>query len=326
MSDLDLGDQLGPYEILSEMPGGNQWRVLDQQSGSDEWLLTKGPKARFPELADQAFQLAQKTLSYLNHPGLLKPVHFYLHQGQIYWVGPLPSSLRVTDYLQLHAPVLPKLVAWLTELCSLLEECHQAPIPIFWGRPHLANLRVHESRLQLLGLGLDEDMVLAFTGLEMAPLAGPLDARGDVCAVASLLGEMLRRGSGLAREGYRRHSALRKLMVAATSKDPARRPATLASLKLQLEKMPRPKPPAQLRIGRFTLVLERYQLYAVPLSLAGLLLCGLLAAGVAQPPSTPPRHLPRTQRKRRPAQLPTPVARVFLQPNPLPTSPKSPPP
>lgn len=317
MSGLDLGDQLGHYEILSEMPGVAQWRVLDQQSGSDEWLLTRGPAARYPELAEQAFQLAQTTLSYLKHPGLLKPVHFYLHEGNIYWVGPLPSSLRVTDYLQLHAPVLPKLVAWLTELCSLLEECHQAPIPIFWGLPSLANLRVQDSRLQLLGLGLDEDMVLAFTGLESAPPSGPLDARSDVCAVASLLGEMLRRGSGLAREGYRRHSALRKLVVAATSKDPSRRPATLSSLKLQLEKMPRPKPPAQLRIGRFTLVLERYQLYAMPLSLAGLVLCGLLAAGVAQPPSTPPRHQPRSRRRPAPRPQP-PAARVFRQPNPPP--------
>lgn len=324
MSGLDLGDQLGDYEILSEMPGAGQWRVLDRQSGSDEWLLTRGPAARYPELAEQAFQLADKTLSYLTHPGLLKPKRFYLHEGHVYWVGPLPSSLRVTDYLQLHAPVLPKLVAWLAELCSLLEECHQAPIAIYWGRPSLANLRVHDSRLQLLGLGLDEDMVLSFGGLEAGPVAGTLDARGDVLAVASLLGEMLRRGSGLAREGYRRHSALRKLMVAATAKDPVRRPATLSSLKLQLEKVPRPKPPAQLRIGRFTLVLERYHLYAVPLSLAGLMLCGVLAAGLAQPPSTPPRHQPKTQRKRRATPAPMPAARVFLQPNPPPVSPPSP--
>lgn len=317
MSGLDLGDRLGDYEILSEMPGGGQWRVLDQQSGSDEWLLTRGPAARYPELAEQAFELAEKTLSYLTHPGLLKPKRFYLHENEVYWVGPLPSSLRVTDYLHLHAPLLPKLVAWLAELCSLLEECHQAPIAIFWGRPDLAHLRVHDSHLQLLGLGLDEDLVLSFAG----PRTGPLDARGDVHAVASLLGEMLRRGGGLAREGYRRHSALRKLMVAATAKDPARRPATLSSLKLQLEKMPRPKPPARLRIGRFTLVLERYQLYAAPLSLAGLVLCCVLAAGLAQPPSTPPRHQPRTLRKRRPAPPPLPAARVFIQPNPPTTGP-----
>ena len=311
MSGLDLGDPIGHYEILSEMPAGRQWRVLDTQTGSDEWLLTQGPVARYPELAEQAFELAAKTLSYLSHPGLVKPVHFYLHEDRTYWVGPLPSAMRVTDYLQLHAPVLPKLVAWLTELCSLLEECHQAPIPIFWGKAELANLRVQDGRVQLLGLGLDEDMVPGFSGLEIASL----DARGDVAAVAGLLGEMLRRGSGLAREGYRRHSDLRKLMVAATAKDPTRRPATLSSLKLQLEKMPRPKPPAQLRIGRFTLVLERYQLYAVPLSLAGLVLCGLMAAGVAQPPATPPRHQPRTQ-KRRTQPQPVPAARVFRQANP----------
>lgn len=316
MSGLDLGDQLGNYELLSEMPGGAQWRVLDQQSGSDEWLLIRGPQARYPDLAEQAFQLAEKTLSYLNHPGLLKPVKFFLFENQIYWVSPLPASTRVTDYLHLHAPVLPKLVAWLTELCSLLEECHQAPLAIFWGRPNLGNLRVQESRLQLLGLGLDEDMVLGFTGLEAGPQAGPLDARGDVLAVASLLGEMLRRGSGLAREGYRRHSALRKLIVAATSKDPARRPATLSSLKLQLEKMPRPKPPTRVRIGRFTLVVEGYHLYAVPISLAGLVVCGMLAVGLAQPPATPPRHLPKTQRKQRTAPPQAPAARVFRQPNP----------
>ena len=315
MSGLDLGDQIGDYEILSEMPGEGHWRVLHHPSGSDEWLLTRGPEARYPELAEQAFQLAEKNLSYLHHPGLLKPVRFYLHQDRVYWVGPLPSSLRVTDYLQLHAPVLPKLVAWLTELCSMLEECHQAPIALFWGRSSLARLRVQDSRLQLLGLGLDEDMVLSFTGLEASPQSAGLDARGDVLAVAGLLGEMLRRGSGLAREGYRRHSALRKLMVSATAKDPARRPASLASLKLQLEKMPRPKPPAQIRIGRFTLAVERYQLYAVPLSLAGLVLCGLLAAGLAQPPSTPPRHQPRV-RKKRPLASPAPVARVFRESNP----------
>ncbi|MBN9417965.1 hypothetical protein ABS71_19835 [bacterium SCN 62-11] len=315
MSGLDLGDQLGDYEILSELPGEGQWRVLHQASGSDEWLLTRGPLARYPELAEQAFQLAEKTLSYLQHPGLLKPVRFYLHEDRVYWVGPLPSSLRVTDYLQLHAPVLPKLVAWLTELCSMLEECHQAPIAIFWGRSSLANLRVHDSRLQLLGLGLDEDMVLSFTGLEASAQTETPGARGDVLAVAGLLGEMLRRGSGLAREGYRRHSALRKLVVAATSKDPARRPATLGSLKLQLEKMPRPKPPAEIRIGRFRLVVERYQLYALPLSLAGLVLCGVLAAGLAQPPSTPPRHQPKVRKKLR-VTLATPTARVFRKSNP----------
>jgi hypothetical protein len=317
MSSLDLGDQLGDYELLSEMPGVQQWRVLHLPSGSDEWLLTRGPLARYPELAEQAFQLAEKNLSYLRHPGLIKPVQFFLHEGQIYWVGPLPSSLRVTDYLQLHAPVLPKLVAWLTELCSILEECHQAPIPMYWGRGELADLRVQESRLQLLGLGLDEDMVLNFHGANEG-----LEARSDVQAVAGLLGEMLRRGSGLAREGYRRHSALRKLMVAATSKDPARRPATLSSLKIQLEKMPRPKPPAQIRIGRWTLVVERYQLYALPISLVGMVLCGLLAAGLAQPPAVSPRHQPRQARKRRSAP-PPPAARVFRQSNP-PASPTPP--
>lgn len=315
MTGLDLGDQLGDYELLSELPGEGHWRVLHLPSGSDEWLLTRGPTPRYPELSDQAFQLAEKTLSYLHHPGLLKPVRFYLHQDRVYWVSPLPSSLRVTDYLQLHAPVLPKLVAWLTELCSMLEECHQAPIAIFWGRSSLANLRVHDSRLQLLGLGLDEDMVLSFSGLEGSPQTASLSARGDVLAVAGLLGEMLRRGSGLAREGYRRHGALRKLMVAATSKDPSRRPASLASLKLQLEKMPRPKPPAEIRIGRFTLVVERYHLYAVPLSVAGLVLCGLLAAGLAQPPATPPRHQPR-MRKKTVRTVSAPVARVFRESNP----------
>lgn len=311
MSKLDLGDQIDGFELLSELPGAGKWRVLELATGSDEWLLVAGPQADSLEEIAQA----EKTLSYLNHPGLLKPRRFLLQESRIYWVSPLPSPTRVTDYLQLHAPALPKLVSWLTDLCSLLEECHQAPQPLFWGRPSLTNLRVQDGRLQLLGLGLDGRLQLSFGGLE-ANGAAPerLDARADVQAVASLLGEMLRRGSGLARDGYRRHSALRKLMVAATAKEPARRPASLASLKLQLEKLPRPKPPATLRIGRFTLVVERYQLYAVPISLAGCLLCALLAASLAQPPAVPPRHYPR-HNKARSAPQPR-AARVIRTSNP----------
>lgn len=309
MSALDLGDRLGNHEILSELPGYGKWRVLDQRTGNDEWILTRGPAANHPEQAAQAFEQALKTLSYITHPGLLKPRQFYLHDQDIYWVSPLPSSTRVTDYLQLHAPALPKLVAWLADLCSLLEECHQAPQPIFWGRSSLSELRVQESRIQLLGLEMNADGLLQFPSPEGS------DARADVLAVANLLGEMLRRGSGMAREGYRRNSALRKLIVTATSKDPTRRPASLSSLKVQLEKIPRSKPPASLKIGRFTLVLEGYRLYAVPISLGGFVLCCLLALGLAQPPSVPPRRLPRTQRARIP-QSPSPAARVYFEPNP----------
>lgn len=309
MSGLDLGDQLGHYELLSELPGYGKWRVLEQQSGSDEWLLTRGPAALHPERAPEAFEQALKTLSYINHPGLIKPIQFFLYEGDLYWVSPLPSSTRVTDYLQLHAPPLPKLVAWLADLCSLLEECHQAPQPLFWGRSSLSDLRVHDGRIQLVGLELNGDGVLQFHTPE------GLGARADVLAVASLLGELLRRGSGMAREAYRRNSALRKLMVAATSQEPARRPASLSSLKVQLEKIPRTKPPASLKIGRFTLVLEGYRLYAVPLSMAGLVLCCLLALGLAQPPGVAPRHLPRTRRARPQPKAP-PAARVILEPNP----------
>ena len=309
MSALDLGDQLGHYEILSELPGYGKWRVLDQESGNDEWVLSRGPVANRPEQAEQAFEQALKTLSYITHPGLLKPRKFYLHEQEIYWVSPLPSSTRVTDYLQLHAPPLPKLVAWLADLCSLLEECHQAPLPLFWGGSSLSDLRVQDSRIQLLGLEMNAAGLLQFPTLESS------DARADVLAVASLLGEMLRRGSGMAREAYRRNSALRKLIVTATSKDPSRRPASLSSLKVQLEKIPRTKPPASLKIGRFTLVLEGFRLFSVPLSLGGFVLCCLLALGLAQPPSVPPRHLPRT-RPARPHKKPAPAARVILQVNP----------
>ena len=79
MSALDLGDRLGNHEILSELPGYGKWRVLDQRTGNDEWILTRGPAANHPEQAAQAFEQALKTLSYITHPGLLKPRQFYLH-------------------------------------------------------------------------------------------------------------------------------------------------------------------------------------------------------------------------------------------------------
>ncbi|MBS2033957.1 hypothetical protein JST97_03165 [bacterium] len=319
MSELDLGDQIEGFELLSEMPGAGQWRVLELATGRDEWLLVRGPEAGTGAL--ESIAQAEKTLSYLQHPGLLKPRKFLLHQDRIYWVTPLPASLRLSDYLQLHAPVLPKLISWLIELCSLLEECHQAPRPIFWGHGRLSSLRIQDGRVQVLGPGLDGGLNLSFNNGD----EHGLDVRGDVKAVADLLGEMLRRGGSLARDGYRRHSALRKLVVAATSADPSRRPASLASLKLQLEKLPRPKPPTTLRIGRWQFVFERYQLYGVPLSLAGCLVCALLAAGLAQPPATPPRRQPHQLKRRtyKPSQLNAPRVIRDLNP-PAPPTPRPP--
>ena len=259
------------------------------------------------QLQEHFFEL-KRQLSWLRHPGILKPADFWIELDVVYAQWP---SLAEPLEPHLASASLPQMLGWLGQLCEMAEEFQQLPQAIFWGRLASQQLLLSEGNIVLQGLKVERSLQLAYECHDLslpAPPESPLEARSSCWAIAQLLREWLTR-SAAAQEAWQRHPRLRELIEQASHSQVQMRPWRPSVFKARLDKIGKPRPQPRLRPPSWW---TRHQgrVFAGILVL-GLMFVGLHWEGTAPQPTPEARPAKRLKAPRR---IPQGPAQVIVSP------------
>jgi serine/threonine protein kinase len=120
------------FEILEEIGQGSLSQVLKAQNSSEKKPLAL--KLFSPTLSSHSdfigiFHQDTRMLSSLNHPQISKPLHYGVHQDQLYYTSDFLPYQNLQSYLSKNAPLPPNKAIQITkELASILSFAHEHKI------------------------------------------------------------------------------------------------------------------------------------------------------------------------------------------------------
>lgn len=194
-----------------------------------------------PDKVKRGLERATRALSWVRVPGCIVPKEFVMHEGILFSVFPEAKGVLLDTYLKDNQVPLSKMVHWIGEICSMLEQIHEARQPQYVGNLPMRNILVNaDGEVQLLGFDLNTDLKLEFIPADDTAPKSPdakHDARTDVWCLGKLLQQMVEAAGDTARKAYREETDLRSLVQTMTQEDPEKRITNMATLKSRLDRL-----------------------------------------------------------------------------------------
>lgn len=127
------------------------------QTGQAVVLKTLHPDRLNHPQALGLFERQAKILQQINHPGIPRSLEFFRIQGQPFLAMEAISGRSLLEYVQHFGKVeLKQAIAWMLEICEMLEYLHAQPVPILHQDLRPENVIVRDRRTSSYELALVE--------------------------------------------------------------------------------------------------------------------------------------------------------------------------
>lgn len=218
--------------------------ATDQENQGHKVILSQvgtPTKESEPDKVKRGLERATRALSWVRVPGCIVPKEFVMHEGLLFSVFPEVKGVLLDTYVKENQVPLSKMVHWIGEISSMLEQIHEARQPQYVGNLPIRNILVNDlGEVQLLGFDLNTDLKLEFIPADdTAPKVPDAkhDARTDVWCLGQLLKQIIEAAGEAARKAYREEPDLRNLVQTMTQEDPEKRISNMATLKSRLDRL-----------------------------------------------------------------------------------------
>ena len=239
-----IADRFGIDEVLPPLGNCAHFRATDSEDPTHPVILSqvgRPKKEAEPDKVKRGLERATRALSWVRVPGCIVPKEFILHDGILFSVFPETKGTLLDEYVKEHQPPISKMVNWITDITTMLEQIHESRQPQFVGNLPVRNLLINaDGEVQLLGFDLNRDLKLEFIPVDDTAPKVPdskFDARTDVWCLGKLLQQMVESAGDTARKAYREETDLRSLVQTMTSEEPDKRIVNMSTLRSRLERM-----------------------------------------------------------------------------------------
>ena len=128
---LDIGDRIGPYELLAKIGGGRAGVIF---SAAQEMPVRRTVAVKFPKPATDMrqrvarFEAERQALALMDHPNIVRPLDGGTHGERPYFVMELISGMPITDYCERHFLPIRDRLKLFVQLCRAVQHAHQKGI------------------------------------------------------------------------------------------------------------------------------------------------------------------------------------------------------
>ena len=263
---IKVGDVIqNRYTIVRPLGSGGFGAVflatdsrLGNRNVAIKYFATSHMRPEEADISSKLFQSEAHTLARLNHPNLAPVLdYFEVEGGWILIMGYVPGESLATLQKRLNGPFGEhQVVEWAIELCNVLEYLHRQQPPLVFRDLKPSNImRTPEGKVMLIDFGImrtfkegqHQDTVQLGTPGYAPPeqYGGQTEPRSDIYALGATMFVLLtneRLTSGLRIPPVRDHAdwvspALNTLIQHMTELRPQERPASMAAVRAELEKI-----------------------------------------------------------------------------------------
>lgn len=130
---------------------------LTSQASQSVVLKTLHPDRLNHPQALGLFEQQAKILQQINHPGIPRSLEFFRIQGQPFLAREVISGRTLLEYVNQFGKVdLKQAIAWIVEICEILEYLHTQPVPILHQDLRPENIILRDRRTSSYELALVE--------------------------------------------------------------------------------------------------------------------------------------------------------------------------
>lgn len=147
----------GYTEMTLLHPGSLEMTYTSSHAGQSVVLKTLHPDRLNHPKALGLFERQAKILQQINHPGIPRSSAFFRVQGQPFLVMEAIPGRTLLEYVKQFGKVdLKQAIAWMLEICEMLEYLHSQPVPILHQDLRPENVIVRDRRTSSYELALVE--------------------------------------------------------------------------------------------------------------------------------------------------------------------------